>query len=180
MAILANPGAPSRNGEKIHMLEILETLFNRVERIEAPGSLDGGDVMMVDDYFYVGLSERTKEEGARQFIEIIRSYGYDGEVVKLKEMLHLKSGVNYLDKNNLLISGEFLEDKRFGVFKRHQIPEAESYGANSLWINGYVFVPKGYPLVKEMIEGLDYRIIEVDTSEYKKLDGGLSCLSLRF
>lgn len=180
MAILTNPGAPSRNGEKDHMLPQLEKLFDRVEKISSPGFLDGGDVMMVDDYFYIGLSDRTNKEGASQLLDILDSYGYKGEMVELKEMLHLKTGVNYLDKKNLMISGEFLEDDRFEDFNQLQVPEEEGYAANSLWVNGYVLVPKGYDQVRSMIEAQGYEIIGVDTSEYKKLDGGLSCLSLRF
>jgi len=180
VAIICNPGAESRNGEKIPMKETLKDFYENIEEVKEPGTIDGGDVMMVGDFFYVGLSARTNEEGARQFIEILRKYGYDGTVVPLKEMLHLKTGLAYLENNNLLISGEFIENPLFKDFNKIIIPEDESYAANCIWMNGYVLVPAGYPKTKKAIEDLGYETIEVDTSEFRKLDGGLSCLSLRF
>ena len=179
-AILCNPGADSRNGEKYPMHETLKGFYKDIEEIKAPGTVDGGDVMMVGDFFYVGISARTNEEGARQFVEYLRKYDYDGVAVPLKEMLHLKTGLAYLENNNLLIAGEFIEDPMFKDFNKVVIPEDESYAANCIWMNDYVLVPEGYPKVKKAIEDLGYKIIEVDTSEFKKLDGGLSCLSLRF
>lgn len=179
-AILCNPGAESRNGEKFPMHETLKDFYENIEEIKSPGTVDGGDVMMVGDYFYVGISARTNEEGAKQFIDYLKKYGYDGTAVPLKEMLHLKTGLAYLENNNLLIAGEFIEDPRFKDFNKIIIPNDESYAANCIWMNGYVLVPAGYPKVKQSIEDLGYNIIEVDTSEFRKLDGGLSCLSLRF
>ncbi|WP_053956868.1 dimethylarginine dimethylaminohydrolase family protein [Inediibacterium massiliense] len=179
-AIICNPGADSRNGEKIFMHETLKSFYENIEEVKAPGTIDGGDVMMVGDFFYIGLSNRTNKEGAIQFIEFLRKYGYSGTIVPLKEVLHLKTGLAYLENNNLLIAGEFIEDPRFKDFNKIIIPEDESYGANCIWMNGYVLVPQGYPKTKKAIEDLGYGVIEVDTSEYKKLDGGLSCLSLRF
>lgn len=179
-AILCNPGADSRNGEKYPMHETLKGFYKDIEEIKAPGTVDGGDVMMVGDFFYVGVSARTNEEGARQFVEYLRKYGYDGMAVTLKEMLHLKTGLAYLENNNLLIAGEFIEDPVFKDFNKVVIPDDEGYAANCIWMNDHVLVPEGYPKVKKAIEDLGYKIIEVDTSEFKKLDGGLSCLSLRF
>ena len=95
-------------------------------------------------------------------------------------MLHLKTGLAYLENNNLLVAGEFIDDPKFKDFNKIIIPEDEGYAANCIWMNDYVLVPAGYPKVKKSIEELGYKILEVDTSEYKKLDGGLSCLSLRF
>lgn len=179
-AILCPLGAPSRVGEQIPMHETLKKFYDNIEIIKAPGSVEGGDVMMVGDHFYIGLSARTNEEGAKQFIEFLRKYGYDGTMVPLKEMLHLKTGLAYLENNNLLIAGEFIDSPLFKDFNKIIIPEDESYAANCIWMNEYVLVPEGYPKTKKAIEDLGYKIIEVDTSEYRKLDGGLSCLSLRF
>ncbi len=179
-AIICNPGAPSRNGEQVSIHEAVKDFYENIEEVKFPGTIDGGDVMMVGDYFYVGISDRTNEEGARQFIEFLRKYDLDGTAVPLNEMLHLKTGLAYLENNNLLIAGEFIEDPMFKDFNKVIIPEDEGYAANCIWMNDYVLVPMGYPKVKKAVEDLGYKIIEVDTSEYKKLDGGLSCLSLRF
>jgi dimethylargininase len=95
-------------------------------------------------------------------------------------VLHLKTGVNYIENNNMLVSGEFIEKEDFKTFNKIIIPENESYAANCIWVNDTVIVPEGYPTVEKSIRDAGYKVILVDTSEYKKLDGGLSCLSLRF
>ena len=145
-----------------------------------PGTLDGGDVMMVGDHFYVGQSARTNEEGIRQFCEILEGWGLEGSEVKLEKVLHLKTGVNYLEDGNMLVSGEFVTKPDFEQYNRIEIPEDEAYAANCIWVNGTVIVPEGYPTVLKAVQDAGYETITVDTSEYRKLDGGLSCLSLRF
>ncbi|RMA78630.1 dimethylargininase [Metamycoplasma subdolum] len=182
-AILTNPGAASRNGEKHEMLPILQKFFDskHLYKIEAPGTVDGGDVMMVGDTYFIGMSERTNREGIRQFFNIMAKHGKKVYPVPMTEMLHLKTGVNYLEHNNLLISGEFLTYPIFNDFNKIVVPASEGYAANCIWMNETVIVPKGYPTVLKAIKDLGiYNVVECDTSEYKKLDGGLSCLSLRF
>ena len=180
VAIISNPGAKSRNGEIIKVEEVLKKFYTNIERIKFPGTLDGGDIMMVDEHFYIGKSERTNDEGCRQFIEILEKNGHTGSQVPLKEVLHLKTGVNYLENNNMLVAGEFITNPTFSKFNHLIVKDDESYAANCIWLNGTVIVPEGYPKVQSNIEKLGYKVITVDTSEYKKLDGGLSCLSLRF
>ena len=151
-----------------------------VKHIVAPGTLDGGDVMMVGDHFYVGGSERTNEAGIQQFFTILEKYGLTGSVVPLERVLHLKTGVNYLENNTLLVAGEFVNKPAFAEFDKIVVPEDEAYAANCVWVNGTVVVPAGYPTVLARIQEAGYRTITVDVSEFRKLDGGLSCLSLRF
>ena len=178
--IITNPGAESRNGEKTGLRLILKDYFKQIEEIIFPGTLDGGDVMKVENHFYIGISGRTNKAGASQLMEILKYYGYSGSVIELKNLLHLKTGVSYLENNNLIVSGELIKIKEFEQFNKIVISPEESYAANSLWINNEVLIPKGYPRVKEKIEKLGYDILELDMSEFRKLDGGLSCLSLRF
>lgn len=123
---------------------------------------------------------RTNEEGIRQLTAILAKYDMTCSEVKLEEVLHLKTGVNYLEDNNMLVSGEFVTKPEFDKYNRVQIPEDEAYAANCIWVNDTVIVPEGYPAVLAAVQGLGYKTILVDTSEYRKLDGGLSCLSLRF
>ena len=179
-AIITNPGAESRNGEIAEMKQVLSGYFKSIEEIQSPGTLDGGDVMMVSDHYYIGLSDRTNESGAEQLILILEKYGMTGSKVTMSEMLHLKTGVNYLENNHLLTAGEFVENLIFKDFNKTVIDAEEAYAANSLWINNTVIVPQGFPNTLNKIKGLGYKTIEVDVSEYRKLDGGLSCLSLRF
>jgi len=179
-AVLCNPGAPSRNDEKTDMAPVLDSFFFLVERIETPGTLDAGDVMMVGNHFYIGLSERTNREGSEQLIHILQKHGMSGETVALKEMLHLKTGVSYLENDRMLVFGELITHKAFARFEKIVVAEAESYAANSLWVNGTILVPMGFPGTRDKIEQAGYPVLEVDVSEFRKLDGGLSCLSLRF
>jgi dimethylargininase len=179
-AVITYPGAPSRQGEEVSIKEALKKFYTAIENIDAPGTLEGGDVMRVENHFYVGLSARTNREGARQFAAILDKYGYTVANVAMEKFLHLKTGLAYLENNNLLIAGEFIHRPEFAKFNRIIIDEAESYAANCIWVNNKVLAPLGYPKTKTAIEHAGYEVIEVDVSEFRKLDGGLSCLSLRF
>lgn len=179
-AIITNPGAPTRKGEIVNIKKVLKEFYNDVEEIKEPGTVEAGDVMMVGDHHFIGLSSRTNLNGANQLIRIISKYGLTGSTISLKKMLHLKSGVSYLENNNLLITGEIQTMPEFEKFNLIIVDEDESYAANTLWINERVLVPKGFQKTKMKIEKLGYKTIEVDVSEFRKLDGGLSCLSLRF
>ena len=181
-AIITNPGAASRNGEKDEIIGAVRKFFpeDKIEYIKDPGTLEGGDVMMVGDTFYVGLSARTNAEGIRQLGEILNKYGLECVQVPLEKVLHLKTGVNYLENNNMLVSGEFIDKHEFAKYNKIVIPEEEAYAANCIWVNGTVIVPEGYPAVLKAVQDAGYETLVVDTSEFRKIDGGLSCLSLRF
>ena len=179
-AIITNPGASTRKGEIAEIKRVLTDFYINIEEVEEPGTIEAGDIMMVGTHFYIGLSKRTNENGAQQVIEFLEKYGMSGSVVKLEKMLHLKTGLAYLEKNNLVACGEFLAKEEFQKFNILEIYEEESYAANCVWVNGKVLIPKGYPKTRNIIENNGYSIIEVDVSEFQKLDGGISCLSLRF
>ena len=181
-AIISNPGAETRRGESALMVDTIKKFYkdDQIEYMKSPGTMEGGDVMMVGDHFYIGLSARTNEEGCRQFKEALAKYGYTCSVVSLDEVLHLKTGVNYIENNNMLVSGEFIEKPDFKTYNKIIVPMEEAYGANCIWVNDTVIVPKGYPTVEKGVRDAGYKVIVTDTSEYRKLDGGLSCLSLRF
>ncbi len=179
-AILTNPGAQTRKGEEHSIYEALQQFYSTIELIAAPGTIEGGDVMRVGDHFYVGLSSRTNNEGFSQFQNILKKYGYTASPVFMKDFLHLKTGVSYLENNKLLVAGEFVDNSVFESFNRIFIPETFIYSANSIWVNNRVLIPQGYSLTVENVQKEGYKTIEVDVSEFRKLDGGLSCLSLRF
>ncbi len=180
VVILTNPGAASRKGETALIAQMIQERFEVVEKIRPPGTIEAGDIMRVGHDFYIGLSERSNEAGFRQLIVILERYGMRGIPVSMQEMLHLKTGVSYLENNNLLVCGEFIHHDTFKHFNRIVVEEEEAYAANSLWINGTVIVPEGFPKTKLKIEQLGYPVVTVDVSEFQKVDGGLSCLSVRF
>ena len=180
LAIVTNPGAVSRSGEAALIRPALLEYFDTLSYIRSPGTLDGGDVMWAEDRVYVGLSARTNRAGVQQLASFLVNVGLDMVIVEMRDMLHLKTGANYLDRNKVLVTGEFVEHPVLSDFERVIVPQNEAYAANSLCINGTVIVPAGYPQTADIIEALGYEIRLVDTSEFRKLDGGLSCLSLRF
>lgn len=179
-AIITRPGAQSRQGEETTIHEALKSFYENIHTINSPGTLEGGDVMMVENHFYTGISARTNNDGADQFNNFLNKYGLTASTVPMKEFLHLKTGLAYLENNKLLISGEFVENPVFKTFDTIVISPEESYAANCIWINGTVIVPQGYPKTREAILDAGYPVLDVDVSEFRKLDGGLSCLSLRF
>lgn len=179
-AVITNPGAPSRRGEVVGVKPAIEEYYSDIEEIRPPGTVEAGDIMMAGRHFFIGLSGRTNPEGARQVIRILSRYGMSGSVVPLEKVLHLKTGVSYLEHDNLAACGEFLSHPAFKRFHIIEIPAEESYAANCVWINDRVLVAKGFPQTRRKIRDAGYAVIEVDVSEFRKLDGGLSCLSLRF
>jgi len=181
-AVISNPGAAARQKESSFMTDVIKQFYSdeQIAFIKAPGTMEGGDVMMVGNHFYIGKSARTNAEGCRQFAEILERFGHTCSVVPLTEILHLKTGLTYLEDNNLLISGEFVDKEEFSKFNKIIVSAGELYSANCIWVNGKVLVPAGYPQTTEAVRALGYEVLLVDTSEYRKIDGGLTCLSLRF
>lgn len=178
IAVITNPGAPSRNGEVESMIPQLE-VFRKTARITAPGTLDGGDVLQLGKKVYVGISGRTNREGAAQLATALAPFGYEVTEIKLAGGLHLKSGVNYLDEHTLLATNDLAGRPEFAEYEVLAVPDQEAYAANVLGINGKVIVPVGFPRVLAMLQKAGRDCLLVDASEYRKLDGGLTCLSLR-
>ena len=179
-AVITRPGAESRKGETLSVKQAMAAFDLPVEEITAPGTLDAGDVMMKGSHFYVGLSDRTNAEGFNQLASILSRYGMTASAVSLTSVLHLKTGISYLENDVFVAWGEFLDKGKFSEFTTLAVPDNEAYAANSVWINDRVLVPKGYEQTRAMIAAKGYETIELDVSEFRKLDGGLSCLSLRF
>lgn len=179
-AIIMRPGAPSRRGETMAIESALTNFYTNIQRVVSPGTVDAGDIMMVGDHYYIGLSGRTNLEGASQVIRHLEAYGLTGSTVSLRDALHLKSGVAYIEKRRLVIGGEFVGRPEFAAYEAITVESDELYAANCLWLNGRVLVAEGYPKIRRAIETLGYETIPLDMSEFRKLDGGLSCLSLRF
>jgi dimethylargininase len=178
-AIVAHPGAASRRGEVPEVEVVLSGLYENVERIASPGTLDGGDVLQVGNHFYVGLTRRTNREGAGQLAEILRGHGFGASFVGVHRFLHLKTGVAHLGGKDLLVAGELVARDEFDGFDEIIVTPEEEYCANCIRVNSHVLVPAGCEKTREEIARRGYDVIELEMSEFQKLDGGLSCLSLR-
>jgi dimethylargininase len=179
VAVITNPGADARKGEEETIAPVLPQ-YRKTERIQPPGTVDGGDILQVDKHFFIGVSERTNHEGAGQLSRILSKYGYTYSIVAVGEGLHFKSSVNYVGKNTLLITEDFTGNAQFEGYDTLIVNHKESYAANTLFINDHLLVPRGYPDTRKKLEALGFKIIELDTSEVRKMDGGLTCMSIRF
>lgn len=179
-AIITRPGAPTRAGEVAGMVEVLQPFYQKIERIEAPGTLEGGDVMQVGRHVFIGLSERTNRAGAEQLIAILKRYGLTGTTVPVAEFLHLKTGVTSFAEGCFVAAGELVESASFSGASVTAVAAGEEPAANCIRINDRVLVPAGYDRTRSLIEAAGVETIAVEISEFTKLDGGLTCLSLRF
>ena len=179
--ILARPGAPSRAGEVAKLRAVLADFYPSLLSIEAPATLDGGDICDAGDHFFIGISERTNEAGAQQLAERLRSFNYTSSFVDIRGVegiLHLKSGLAYLGDKRLAVIAELAD--RVRGYDLVSVNSDEEYAANCVRINDHVLVAEGYPIFAGALKELGYQTIALDMSEFQKMDGGLSCLSLRF
>src|SRR5215217_1868692 len=150
-AIIANPGAAGRRGEVHEIEELLSGLYENVERIVSPGTLDGGDVLQVGDHFYIGLTRRTNREGAEQLSALLREYGFGASFVELRRFLHLKTGVAYPGGNDLVVAGELVAHDEFEGFDKIVVTPEEEYCANCIRVNHHVLLAGGCEKTQEKI-----------------------------
>lgn len=179
VAVIARPGAPSRRGEEAAMEPVLAQ-YCPIARIEAPGTLDGGDVLMVGSHFFIGVSERTNQAGAEQLGRILEQYGNTWTAVPVAAGLHFKSDVNYVGRNTLLVTEAFAGRPELAGYEQIVVDPDEGYAANVLLVNGRLIIPQGFPKTKQKLAAWGADLIELDVSEACKMDGGLTCMSLRF
>jgi len=177
--VVTRPGAPSRRGETASVAAVLAQ-HRELATIEAPGTVDGGDVLVADRTCWIGRSARTNAEGASQLAGLLTARGYTCRIVPVAGGLHLKSSVNHVGDRTLLMTDEAAALEAFADWDRLTVPAAEAYACNTLFVNGTLLVPAGYPATAVRLRGLGLPLVPLDTSEIRKLDGGLTCLSLRF
>jgi len=180
LAVLSRFGEASRRGEEESIGDVLRKEGFEIKRIEEPGTLEGGDVMVTDvGVVFVGVSQRTNIEG----IEQLARYFHGVKVVKvpISKIFHLLSGVSYLGSKTIAISPQVVDVDYFRSFKLIQIPEDELYANNMLYLGEKrVLLPEGYPKTEEKLRKEGFKPITVDVSEFWKGDGGVTCLNLPF
>ena len=182
-AVLTRPGASSREGEVEAISETVLNCFPNALTIEAPGTVDGGDICETESHFFIGLSHRTNEEGARQLAAHLAGFGYTSSTVDVRAMnsiLHLKSGISYIGNNTLVVMEEMAANAQFRGFELIKVVAEESYAANCVRVNHRVLTAAGFPKFTEELQARGFAPLILDMSEFQKMDGGLSCLSLRF
>jgi dimethylargininase len=178
IAVIALPGAGSRQGEE-EPIEPILALHRPVARIEPPGTLDGGDVLEAGDTYFIGISQRTNKEGARQLGEALERSGIKWRAVTVGEGLHLKSSASYLGGDTILLNDSMVNAPQFEQYDKIVAAKSEQGAASSLLINDNLFIAEGFPETKAALEARGYSPVELNISEMQKMDGGLTCLSIR-
>jgi len=183
VAVLTHPGSETRRGEVASVEKALARFYPKLERIVPPGVLDGGDVCDAGDRFFVGISERTNEQGARQLAAFLEGEGRRCTLVDIRgtpAILHLKSGLASLGEGRLAVIEALAEREDFRGFEIIRIAPGEEYAANCVRVNDAVLVAAGFPQTEERLRRLGCSVVPLEVSEFQKMDGGLSCISLRF
>ncbi len=178
VAVITRPGHPDRRGETESIARVLAE-HRTIEQIELPGTVDGGDVLMVGNHFFIGTSERTNRDGAEQLAQILTRCGHTSTMVPVSAGLHFKSSVNEVGAQ-LLLTADFADRDELKDYPHLLVPPGEEYAGNTLRINDHLLTPLGYDGVRQQLAGLALEVSVLDMSEVRKMDGGLTCLSLRF
>jgi dimethylargininase len=182
-AVLTRPGAPSRAGEVASLGSALRLWFPDVDRIVATGTVDGGDVCEAGEHFFIGRSRRTNAEGAAQLAAWLSRRGLGSSIIDIRDMpglLHLKTGVSWLGERRLLAIGSLARHEAFRQWEIVRVPDGEEYAANGIRVNAALLVARGFPATSALLGELGYEVVALEMSEYRKMDGGLSCLSVRW
>jgi len=183
VAILTRPGAPSRQGEVILIQPILAESFDYLEQIASPGCVEGGDICDVSGHFFIGISQRTNENGASQLSTILQRYGFTSSTIDIRGIpgvLHLKSGLAWLGDDTIVVDERLKDQPGFSRYRKLVLSIKEAYAANCIRIKQHVLIAKGFPSLESLLLDENYSIVQLDVSEFRKMDGGLSCLSLRY
>jgi dimethylargininase len=151
--------------------------------IESPGTLDGGDICEAGEHFFIGISQRTNWEGAAQLAAFLTKAGHTSSCIDVRVVpgiLHLKSGIAALDDERIVAIDSLMDQPALKNYEIVRVPRGEEYAANCVRVNDHVLMAAGFPGMQHTLEQLGYGLIVLDMSEFQKMDGGLSCLSLRF
>jgi dimethylargininase len=178
-AIITCMGAESRIGEEAEVRKHLRA-HKEVHEIKRPGSIDGGDVLVINDSIYIGVGQRTNDAAIEQIGSILCASGYEIVPVKISGILHLKSACTYIGNNHVVVLPGHFDQKIFSGYRAIVVPEHEAYAANCLSVNGKVLISRGYPRTKQLLEDRCFETIDLEMSEFRKGHGALTCLSKIF
>lgn len=179
LAVLTRPGAPSRRPETRAIREALAP-HREVLAIEAPGTLDGGDVLRIGRELFVGRSSRSDRDGMLQLAELLAPRGYSVRAVEVAGCLHLKSAACQVAPGTILINADWVDRAPFRSLELIDVDPSEPFGANALLLGGMVLYPDSFPRTRERLVERGLRVEELETSELQKAEGGVTCCSLIF
>ena len=180
LAVMMRPGAESRRGEVAPMREALSLIFDDIADI-TDGFIEAGDILTTPSEVLVGLSARTDQAGADQLRGFLESHGYAMRVLQTPpDVLHFKTDCSLIDDHCILATRRLASSGCFEGYDLMLVPEGEEPAANMIRYNDHIIMPAGFPQTQAMLKAAGFDVIAVGNSECAKIDGGMSCLSLRF
>jgi dimethylargininase len=175
--IICNMKVESRRKEIVEVTKVLEKL-KEAYYIKPPATIDGGDVLRIEDEVFVGLSARTNLHAVHQLRRILENSNLEIKPVKIRNVLHLKSAVTYLGTSYVILSKGHFNTEILRDYNKIVVPRGEEYAADCLAINGTVLMAKGYPKTRRLVEKEGFSVKELEMSEFSKGEGALTCLSI--
>jgi dimethylargininase len=179
IAVITRPGAESRRPETSAVAAELSK-HRPLVRMTAPGTMDGGDVLVVGRSIFVGRSSRTNDAGIDQLRHAVQPFGYSVSPASVRGCLHLKSAVTALDYETLLVNRQWASDEEFPGFELVDVDPAEPAGANIVRVGADLLYSSMFPLTRERLERKGYDVTSIDVSELAKAEGAVTCCSLIF
>jgi dimethylargininase len=179
LAVMSRPGAPSRRGETHSVAEVLKE-YRDLRYIEAPGTLDGGDVLVHGKTVYVGQSTRTNREAAEQMQRLLGPLGYRVHAIEVRECLHLKSAISLVAEDIVLVNRSWVDVAGFRDLSVLDVDPSEPWAGNALLVAGVVLYPQAFPWTRQRLEQAGIEVVTVDLSELHKAEGGVTCCSVVF
>ncbi len=180
-AVMLKPGTPSRTGEPTQLAMELSGMGLQIYPHDSDGTIDGGDILVTDSAILVGLSSRTDRAGFEWLKALLQSWDYTVMAVETPpQVLHFKSDCCVLDSSTVMATSRLAAEACFAGLRVLTVPSGEEPAANSIRVNDSLLIPDGFPETAEMLAREDFSIEAVPVSQASLLDGGLSCMSLRF
>ncbi len=177
LAVITRPGAPSRRPETA-AVEAALARYRPTAAIEAPGTLDGGDVLVLGRRVLVGLSQRTNREGIGQLRALLSGHGFSVEALPVNACLHLKSAATLVGPETVLVNPGWVDVATFAGMRTIETDPDEPHAANALRAGGAVIYPTAFPRTATRLEEAGVALVRVDVSELAKAEGGVTCCSL--
>ena len=179
VALITRPGAESRRPETDSMAAVLAS-YRPLQRILAPGTLDGGDVLRIGRHFFVGLSARSNLEAVEQMRAALQPFGYQVHGVKTRDCLHLKSAVTAVNDETVLINPNWVDTAPFAHYQQIRVDPTEPHAANVVRLDAGLIMPAGFPHTCERLIAAGCKVHEVSISELQKAEGAVTCCSVLF
>ncbi len=180
-AVIMRPGAPSRLGEASAINPVISDVYSNVAVINGPGFIEGGDVLTTETEILVGRSARTDSAGIDELTSLVKPWGYTVREVETPEgVLHFKTDCSLLDADTILSTKRLANSGCFSDYQVIHVADGEEACANSIRFNENVIMPSNFPETEKMLVKHGYDVKTIGNTEAAKLDGGMSCLSLRF